>query len=113
MKLKFVKLSNRWFVDIPYIGSIEDLEMVSGSDKFLNNLCLRTESTTTALELDVSTTEESQYCFKFVISDIDSNGATYKCGSLENIDSIWLCNVTKLIFSEFPRAIYITSIKTI
>lgn len=27
MTLKFVKLSNRWFVDIPYIGSIEDLEM--------------------------------------------------------------------------------------
>lgn len=60
--LKFVKLSDRWFVDIPYI---------------------------------------------------DSNGATYKCDFPKNIDSIWLCNVTKRIFSEFPRAIYITSIKAI
>lgn len=91
--LKFVKLSNRWFVDIPYIGSIEDLEMVEGSDKFLNSLCLRVKSNVTALELDILITENTRYYFKFVINDIDSNGATYKC--------------------DFPRTIYITSIKII
>jgi hypothetical protein len=111
--LKFVKLSNRWFVDIPYIGSIEDLEMVEGSDKFLNSLCLRVKSNVTALELDISITENTRYYFKFVINDIDSNGATYKCNFPKNIDSIRLCNVTKLIFSDFPRTIYITSIKII
>ena len=35
-KLTFIKLSNRWFVDIPWDGMIEDLEMVSGADLFLD-----------------------------------------------------------------------------
>ena len=33
--LTFIKLSNRWFVDIPWYGMLEDLEMVNGADIFL------------------------------------------------------------------------------
>ena len=36
--LTFIKLSNRWFIDIPWDGMIEDLEMVSGSDLFLDTI---------------------------------------------------------------------------
>ena len=31
----FVKISGRWFVDVPYNGSVSDLEMVDGADTFL------------------------------------------------------------------------------
>lgn len=30
LKLTFKKLAQRWFVDIPWIGSIDDLQMVNG-----------------------------------------------------------------------------------
>lgn len=35
LKLTFKKLAQRWFVDIPWIGSIDDLQMVNGADDFL------------------------------------------------------------------------------
>lgn len=35
LKLTFKKLAQRWFVDIPWIGSIDDLQMVNGADDFI------------------------------------------------------------------------------
>lgn len=35
LELTFKKLAQRWFVDIPWAGSIDDLQMVNGADDFL------------------------------------------------------------------------------
>ena len=37
--LSFVKLSERWFVDIPWEGDVSDLQMVAGADLLLDSLC--------------------------------------------------------------------------
>ena len=36
--LRFIKLSNKWFVDIPWDGDIDDLQMVDGADLMLDAL---------------------------------------------------------------------------
>ncbi|KAA6341295.1 hypothetical protein EZS27_010882 [termite gut metagenome] len=39
MKLRFVKIANKWFCDIPdYEGMIEELEMVDGADTMLDDI---------------------------------------------------------------------------
>lgn len=105
--LTFVKLSNKWFVDIPYDGPVEDLQMVNGSDQFLDNLAKY--NPTVRVKVTVSTEELPKYDYCFVISDIDSGGATY-VEKAKKANNIWICNVTKLIFGEFPRNLYITNI---
>ena len=37
-ELEFIKLSNRWFINIPYDGEINDLEMVDGADELLDEI---------------------------------------------------------------------------
>ena len=32
-RLEFVKLSERWYIDIPWIGDVNDLQMVDGADE--------------------------------------------------------------------------------
>ena len=32
MQIRFVKLAEKWFIDIPWIGDVNDLQMVSGAD---------------------------------------------------------------------------------
>lgn len=46
LKLTFKKLAQRWFVDIPWIGSIDDLQMVNGADDFIEWYAAGLESVT-------------------------------------------------------------------
>jgi hypothetical protein len=112
-RLKFIKLAGRWFVHLPdYPGSPEDLEMVMGADSFCqkldkHNTGLLTVYVDTEPKASQFTTQE--YVFKFdEYSKIDSeiSGAYYHLESDPNFE-IWLCNVTKYVFGEFPKIIYI------
>ena len=38
--LRFIKLSNKWFVDIHWDGDIYDLQMVDGADLMLDALII-------------------------------------------------------------------------
>ena len=95
--LTFIKLSNRWFVDIPWDGMIEDLEMVSGSDLFLDTI----SKGNNIITLDISTSEVSD-SIKLTKVREDEIGAFYKINTYEYKGEIWLCNVTKHLFDVFP-----------
>ena len=95
--LTFIKLSNRWFVDIPWDGMIEDLEMVSGSDLFLDTI----SNGKKIITLDISTSEVSD-SIKLTKVREDEIGAFYKINTYEYKGEIWLCNVTKHLFDVFP-----------
>lgn len=112
-KLVFVKLAGRWFIHLPdYPGSPEDLEMVMGADSFCqqldkHNTGLLTIYANTEPKVSRFTTQE--YVFKFDAysewsGEVD--GATYRLESDPDFE-IWLCNVTKYVFGEFPKTIYI------
>lgn len=102
MKLRFVKLSNRWFVDIPWDGMIEDLEMVGGSDLFLDSI----SGYMGAVTIGIST-EEMPDSVKISKVREDEFGAFYKIYTYEYKGELWLCNVTKYLFNEFPDNFWI------
>lgn len=103
-KLVFVKLAGRWFVHLSdYPGLPDDLEMVMGAD----TLCERIDTKKTGF-ITVRVSDKSLDGEELILNFIentDDPGAWYK---LKNFDlNIWLCNVTKYIFGEFPKTIYI------
>jgi hypothetical protein len=100
--LTFVKLSNRWFIDIPWDGMIEDLEMVSGSDLFLDTI----SNGKKVVNIEVCT-EEMYKSIKLPKVNEDELGAFYKVNTFDYKGDIWLCNVTKHLFDEFPENFWI------
>lgn len=104
--LTFVKLSNRWFIDIPWDGDINDLEMVSGADLFLDSIS--NGKRTITLEVGVS---EIYNSIKLTKIHEDEIGATYKVFMYDFKGDIWLCNVTKYLFDEFPDNFWFKIVK--
>lgn len=121
MTHKFYKTEeNRWYIDLPEyiesgIGTIENLEMVSGADILLD-IVSEGQSIVT---LEISTIEPDIYEILgydelLLISDNndDITGATYKLveGNNYNIKGdfqVWLCPVTLFVFDdEYPTNIW-------
>jgi hypothetical protein len=122
INLRFYKeITGEWFVDLPgWTGDKMDLQMVIGADTMLDilaqgeneiKLTLSTDYTDceTVLELDyIGIPKVIRNNFG---KDIDLNqGATYKCDFIHGIEynlTVWLCDVTKFVFGNFPDNIYI------
>ena len=115
-KLNFIKLAGNWFVHLPdYPGHYSDLEMVLGADV----LCGMIDTFDTGYITATISTEpkESNFTTKEYVLDFvnntgvgknagwESEGANYRLREYK-LD-VWLCNVTKHIFEEFPATIYI------
>jgi hypothetical protein len=103
---------NRWYVDLPeWEGPKADLEMVSGADTMLD--IISQGDGTTTLYMD------TEYHDGFEILHFDKlatelgNGAYYTMEKYQGIEfdlEMWLCDVTKFVFDEFPTKIYFTKI---
>ena len=111
-RLKFIKLAGRWFIHLPdYPGLPEDLEMVMGADSFCQQLDKHNTGLLTVYvdtEPKVNRFTKQEYVFKFdEYSEVDGEilGAYYSTN--DSNFKIWLCNVTKYLFGEFPKIIYI------
>lgn len=106
--LNFVKLAGRWFAQIPdYEGDVADLTMVEGADV----LCDMLDPSDGIIQAQLSNKPfedlvipSSEYTLDF-INSTGEEGANYKCREYK-LD-VWLCNVTKYVFGEFPATIYI------
>ena len=104
MEISFEKWNNgKWYVIMPeYQGLHDDLEMVEGADKLLDNLT----DDNLYVNLDVSTKEEFFTCSILELISHDESGAYYEvqdCPWFEG--TIWLCNVVHEIFGEHPEKI--------
>ena len=101
---RFYRLSNRWFIDIPEyheLGfTLEDLEMVCGADEMLDSLSHGEEQ----VILTFSDKEIDNVKITLVKIEEDESGAVY---SFHKEYNVWLCNVTKYFFNDFPDKIYI------
>ena len=111
-KLNFVKLAGKWFVHLPdYPGHNSDLEMVLGADVMCDMIdTFETGSIAVTVSDKAFNTMFStrDYILEFVnstISNGEQDGANYRL--LEYKLDMWLCNVTKYVFGEFPATIYI------
>ena len=101
--------ANGWYVQLPnYEGHISDLEMVAGADTLCELLAGdNTEVTVTVSDepFDNNSKFFTKQCALEFINSTGEDGANYKLESLQ-LD-VWLCNVTKCVFGEFPATIYI------
>lgn len=102
MILRFIKLSGKWFVDIPWDGSVEDLQMVSGCDVLLDIL----SNGLFYVDIQVSTSELDGEYIKLTKKEEDEFGCYYSCSTYNFKGDIWLCNVTKHLFNVFPKEFY-------
>jgi hypothetical protein len=110
---KFYKTEvGRWYVDLPeWEGSVDELEMVAGADLFLEILS-DGEQTVNVILSTVAFEGADILEFK-ELGKIESwelgEGAWYKLVSYMGLDyelTMWLCDVTKFVFNEFPNKIY-------
>ena len=110
--LTFVKLAGSWFVHLPdYPGHYSELEMVFGADVMCDMIDTFEIGYITVQVSDKpfdSIFSTREYILDFVnstTSNGEQDGANYRMREFK-LD-VWLCNVTKYVFGEFPATIYI------
>lgn len=105
MQIRFVKLAEKWFIDIPWIGDVNDLQMVDGADSLLDILSEGNKE----FNCTVSTSLLMNKRWLAHLEKIseDEIGADYQAYSDYISTPVWLCNVTKHLFEIFPDNFYI------
>ena len=112
-KLNFIKLAGSWFVHLPnYPGHYSELEMVLGAD-VMCDMIDTFETGNIAVTISDKPFENTNFTTKTYILDFvnstisngEQDGANYRL--LEYKLDMWLCNVTKYVFGEFPATFYI------
>lgn len=108
INLNFVKLANRWYAQIPdFPESVDELQMVDGADT-LCELLDNDEDGIVKTTLSLSEPKDKNYYKLEFIQSTGDIGADYHVSGNIEMD-IWLCNVTKYVFSgtSFPLFIYL------
>jgi hypothetical protein len=101
-----------WFVDLPeWEGTKSDLQMVMGADTFLDILSQGENEVYVTLS-----TEPFEYCgvLDYIfLGRLEGpelgEGAWYSLREYMGLDfnlKMWLCDVTKFVFGDFPKQIY-------
>jgi hypothetical protein len=101
-----------WFVDLPeWEGERWELQMVMGADSFLDVLSQGENE-----KYVVLSEEPFDGCYELVLMGLGNiegpemgEGAWYKLERYIGIEfklQMWLCNVTKFVFGDFPKKIY-------
>lgn len=109
--IKFKKeIDGKWFAVIPeYNGPKADLEMVQGADIMLN--ILAQEDSEVIAILSTYKPDYNNYTTLTLIEETpDIGGGIYLVDKLLNIEynmNIWLCDVTRFVFKELPKIIYL------
>ena len=111
-KLTFIKLAGKWFIHLPdYEGHYSELEMVLGADvlcDMIDTFDTGYITATISTEPKESNFTTKEYVLDFVnstVSNGEQDGANYRLREWK-LD-VWLCNVTKYVFGEFPATIYV------
>lgn len=117
-KMSFYKeVDGSWFAVIPeWEGDRAALEMVMGADVLLDIINMNYDNTGVVninIVFDESKLNHERPNWKLTattpeeIEEVDmSAGQWYMVESNEMSFPIWLCDVTKFVFGEFPKTIY-------
>lgn len=100
--------SGRWFINLPnYPGLKDDLEMVCGADVMLDIIAQGGNRLDLGIGIDQEF-EDADITLELVT--ISESGAFYHMREYMGIQfdlEMWLCDVTKFVFGDFPETIYI------
>ena len=119
MQYRFYKENNKWYIDIPeWSGQKAELEMVEGADTMLD--IISECSLIVDLHISLAPFESANVLEKLTELSINQNISIDACGGsyyllriydqIEYNITMWLCDVTKYIFNEFPDKIYFKKI---
>jgi hypothetical protein len=111
-RLKFYKENdNRWYVDLPeWTGSKAELEMVAGADSMLEYMA-EGEAQVWLMLSEQKFENADKLEFLRLATEIE-NGAFYKLDKYRGIEiglEMWLCDVTKFVFGDFPNTIFLSA----
>lgn len=102
---KFYKEDNRWYINLPeWEGSKAELEMVMGADTMLSYMS--EDQDNIMIHFDTKPYKGSDV---LQLKDILPEGAFYTLERYRGIElnlDMWLCDVTKFVFGDFPENIY-------
>jgi hypothetical protein len=109
---RFYRDEMGWFVDLPeWTGTKGDLQMVMGADTFLDILA----QSENEVHVILSTTpfENCESLELLYLGRLEGpefgEGAWYTMRNYIGLDfnlKMWLCDVTKFVFGDFPKIIY-------
>ena len=97
----FNKEEGKWYIDLPeWQESKSALQMVAGADILLDEL----SNNQTSVNISISTKQklDNYTTLKKIMNTPLTGGALYHLG----LKPIWLCDVTKFVFGEFPQKIH-------
>ncbi len=105
----YKETTNQWYVDLPeWEGPKSALEMVDGADSLLEYMAEGRGEVQAVLSTNPV---EGVYHLKFIRETPEiGEGAQYFLEQYLGIAlelNVWLCNVTKFVFGEFPKEIWI------
>ena len=109
---RFYKRNDSWFIDLPdWEGANWELEMVMGADTFLDILSQGEHEVFVTLSKNhFEGSDTLHYECQAMLEDTDfGSGAWYFLNEYKGTPyslRLWLCDVTKFVFGEFPVKIY-------
>lgn len=101
-----------WFIDLPgWEGDKSDLQMVRGADTFLDILSQGEDSVYVTLSKNQFEGSDTLHyeCQGLLEGPEYGEGAWYFLNEFRGIPyslRLWLCDVTKFVFNEYPVKIY-------
>lgn len=114
--LRFVKLSNKWFVHIPdFPGEVEELEMVEGADTLCDKL-----DTDKCGFITIEISDSRPTIYDWVLDFIEGEdplshigGAYYGATRYDDMEcfNIWLCDVTCYVLGSHQSVLYIKKVE--
>jgi len=108
-QFEFYKEDGRWYIDLPeWEGSKDDLEMVLGADALLECLAHKTMDGADYYERTpvLFGDEPFNHADKLVYLEDESEAGWYRNTAFFGPEKIWLCEVTKFVFGDYPKVIY-------
>ena len=111
-RLRFYKeRDNRWYIDLPeWTGSKAELEMVAGADNMLEYVAEGEWQVWLILSVDEFENADKLEFIRLA-TEIE-NGAFYKLDKYRGVEvgvEMWLCDVTKFVFGDFPKTIFLST----
>ena len=104
--------TGRWYVDLPeWEGSKADLELVSGADTMLEYMS-EGENHVWLILSEENFEGSDKLEFIRLATEVE-NGAFYKLEKYKGIEinlEMWLCDVTKFVFGDFPKIIHLSNV---
>jgi hypothetical protein len=114
-KYRFVREGMGWYIDLPeYLsqgGNKSDLEMVSGADTMLD--IIAGEMSEVTLLIHTEPFEGADELLLTELCDTILGGGYYHIMQFENKEvnkDLWLCDVTRFVFGDIPKKIYLKKI---